>query len=392
LKYFRPLPTFDVLFKFLAFFYKGTIVYPKDRLDDNFFRVAFKRSREALFALINSFYNRYGENITIWLPKLYCWEIAAMINNDNVIIKFYDVDNSLNPNWNKLESVDTGNSLNIFCLVSFFGKISDVTNARSFAQKRSMILLFDETHSAKPSVFPDQQNEYMIWSPYKHFPTPDGAFLYVSKKFDISCLINYLDQIPISSKFSNLKSDFVWLLKSYIVRFFKHRMFLVSTLNTNETIRMVSIEKIKEIKLGISRFDFQQIQTGIQMCEPRLSDIYSDWNKIVLLLNNFVECEKFPSVQTGSHLFGVKFKSVEDAKTTFDILRKLKFPVIRWPEQEFAQLFKEELLTTVNMNVINSSLYLVTSDIYSKRKVLMDDVEFVKLEKKLYAVFKARRN
>ncbi len=390
MKYFRPLPEINVLIKFLAVFFLETIVYPKDRLDDSFFTVAFKRSREALFVLINYFYSRYGETVTIWLPKLYCWEIAAMINNDKVVIKFYDIDNSLNPNWNNLEAADISNSLNIFCLVSFFGMNSDVAAARIFTKNRDMILLFDETHSVRPSVYPDHQNEYMIWSPYKHFPTPEGAFLFAPKDFDTSNLIDFLEQIPISSRFSNFKGDLVWLLKSYIVRLFKHRMFLKATFESKVTNGNGSIKILSNITLGISRFDFQQIRTGIQSYGPRLIGVYSDWNKVVILLNEFVECKKFPNVQTGSHLFGIKFRYVDDANTTFEILRKFKIPVVRWPEQEFAELFEEQLLT--NVNSIKTSLYLVTSDIYSKNKVLMDDYEFVKLEKALFDEFKTRRN
>ena len=392
MNYFRPLPRYDAAIKFLASLFTETIVYPKDRNDDNLFIVTFKRSRDAIFALTRSLQEGYNENITIWLPKFYCWEIAAMLNNDKVIIKFYDIDDNFNPNWKKLETIDIENNINIFCLVSFFGKISNITNARSFVKENNMILLFDETHSAIPLVFPNKQNEYMIWSPYKHLPTPDGAFLYVSKKFNISGLTNYLNHIPTSSKLSNFKSDFLWLLKSYIVRFFKKRIFTASSIKANNTIDVVAIQKIQGIKLGISRFDFQQIENSMELIEPRLSSIYEDYDKIIFILNKFVECEKFPKVRTGSHLFGIKFKTVNEVKLVFDILRKLALPAVRWPEQDYFQLFREELLTSEVINLINLHIYIVTVDIYSGSKVSIDDIEFVKLEKELNATFKTRKN
>ena len=109
-------------------------------------------------------------------------------------------------------------------------------------------------------------------------------------------------------------------------------------------------------------------------------------------LNFFESFEKFPKVRTGSHLFGIKFKTVNEVKLVFDILRKLALPAVRWPEQDYFQLFREELLTSEVINLINLHIYIVTVDIYSGSKVSIDDIEFVKLEKELNATFKTRKN
>jgi dTDP-4-amino-4,6-dideoxygalactose transaminase len=90
---------------------------------------------------------------------------------------FYPINPAtLQPDFQKCDELP---SFDIFVLVHYFGKPADAAKAGQWARSRGALLLEDAAHVLHPINGVGEHGDFVLYSPRKLLPIPDGAFLVV---------------------------------------------------------------------------------------------------------------------------------------------------------------------------------------------------------------------
>lgn len=144
----------------------------------------------------------------ILLPDFICSEIISVINNFNIPIIFYSIDEHLNPDINFIED-NIKHDLSIVLVVNYFGVPSDWTALLELKSKHQCIIIEDNAHS----LYGEYNNisfgnlgDISFNSLRKVLPVLSGSFLQFNNNIDLSK--------KIQRRFLNF-SEFKYSLRSF---------------------------------------------------------------------------------------------------------------------------------------------------------------------------------
>tara|TARA_B100000586_G_C20040969_1_gene397675 strand:- start:17 stop:1048 length:1032 start_codon:yes stop_codon:yes gene_type:complete len=89
--------------------------------------------------------NKYSVK-QILLPDLICNDIIPILDSHNLIIKFYPVDEKLNPDLDYIEN-EAKNNFSIICIVNYFGSASNWNKILELKKTIDCIIIEDNAHS-----------------------------------------------------------------------------------------------------------------------------------------------------------------------------------------------------------------------------------------------------
>jgi len=168
------------------------------------------------------------EVTNICMPDYFCNESLDLLRKLNVNIKFYKVDMSGNADLSSIESLFNGDHPDIILYVHYFGKCADSRILSNYAVKIGAWLIEDATHCLKPERDIGSYGDFVMYSPHKLVPIPNGALLIIrpdgpSKIFsNDSQISNY--EIFYQSILTNFNrydiSEFIWLAKRLFQKLF----------------------------------------------------------------------------------------------------------------------------------------------------------------------------
>jgi hypothetical protein len=177
-----PVPIPD-LAGLAAFFFAGT------RDDDGLARpwrqgeagfVWYSRGAFALEALAAWWTrSRAGRAPSLWLPDYFCDQATGPARQAGARLVFYPLTESLEPSWEAAERLAAGTAPDLFVLVHFFGRAADAARARAFCRRFGALLVEDAAHVMLPVPPIGAAGDFVLYSPYKTLPVPDGGLLAV---------------------------------------------------------------------------------------------------------------------------------------------------------------------------------------------------------------------
>ncbi len=138
----------------------------------------FGQGRSALVVGIDALRRaRNARSVRVWFPGYICEDALGVLRGRPVDLAFYPVREDLVPDWDcvggdGLDSVD----LEVFVLVHYFGFPNDGTAARSFCDRREMVLIEDGAHVAGPLAGMGE-GDMTFYSPSKILAGPQGGVL-----------------------------------------------------------------------------------------------------------------------------------------------------------------------------------------------------------------------
>lgn len=147
--------------------------------------LSFNSSRNSLQFIVRK------RNINkIYLPYYVCLVIEETLQNENVDIIYYHIDNNFKP------LIDNYDGKSYVYIVNFFGLLSkkDLLDLSNIYDNRVII---DNTHGFFMEGF---NNIDCIYNCRKYFGVPDGSYLYTDLEYD--------DEYPIASSMSRIKHLF----------------------------------------------------------------------------------------------------------------------------------------------------------------------------------------
>ena len=119
-----------------------------------------------------------GRRPVVWLPDYFCNEALAPLRASGAALEFYPIDRSLEPNLEVLGSMAEQTRPDIVVLVHYFGRPASASMAmRDFCSEHGAWMVEDAAHVLRPIAGIGQHGDFVLYSPHKHLPLPDGAVL-----------------------------------------------------------------------------------------------------------------------------------------------------------------------------------------------------------------------
>lgn len=137
----------------------------------------FSRSAWSLAAVADCLARTLGRNPVFAFPDYMCNPSLWPLRQSGAKLLFYPIDPvTLLPDYQKCNDLP---SFDIFVLVHYFGKPADAAKAGQWARSRGALLLEDAAHVLHPIAGVGEHGDFVLYSPRKLLPIPDGAFLVV---------------------------------------------------------------------------------------------------------------------------------------------------------------------------------------------------------------------
>jgi hypothetical protein len=175
-----PLPTWSILIRALLRrqFEDSNLAAPWRRSGE----VAGWLSRSAWSLALIALWRRSrapASPLTVWLPDFFCNASLAALRLTGAKLVFYPLTEEMAPDINACENMKAAGVPDLFVVVHFFGRASRVAAARDFCKRSGSWLIEDAAHVLQPMDDVGDHGDFVLYSPHKHLPVPDGAVLVV---------------------------------------------------------------------------------------------------------------------------------------------------------------------------------------------------------------------
>ncbi len=318
--YFRAIPDFKLIKYFISnLFLKG--IHKVDHLQHvDHSPFLFSYSRDAMNILIKKSYQELNRKVNIHIPNLFCWEIISEFNKSEVNISYYELNEDL-----RIISFPKGN-IDIFLYVDLFGITEDISEIKKICKNQKIKLFIDQAHCLKLTRKPDV-NEFIFLSLYKHYPIYDGAALIVNK-INENEILEYLNKFEFKNH-SKIKL-LTWILKSIYVSMSSRMRYVTNEYDYNNKIINLNkshFYKMSSISINTINREFSKVNN--------IKTSYSFYDSIISLLKQKFNIKLINKEYMNSHLFALKFENNIDSLKVYNIFKKLKLPIISWPEKKY---------------------------------------------------------
>ena len=300
--------------------------------------VAFLLNRSAWsFRVVVDWYqNLYGkETVTVWVPDYFCNSSLSFLREAGVRLVFYPVTEKMGPDIDACRSIAVDNSIDLFLLVHHFGQPISAQGVVSFCREYKVWLIEDAAHVLRPIENIGTFGDFVLYSPHKHLPIPDGAILVVredgpSKFAGNERIMTLFDRslTDILTLQDNWKRNEYWWLAKRLVRLLGGRLRLPRIDFNVDGIGSESILRVAPRMSGLARRLLVNELNQLEFIEGRRK--YNE--KIWCLILAWVKSGIIIKTKAAPYLIGVEFDDKISATLTFNRTQDIGFPVITWPD------------------------------------------------------------
>lgn len=335
----------------------------------------FSRSAWSLYYIIlikKSLSNK--ETIVIWLPDYFCNETLNYSRTlKGVSFYFYRINNDMSPNIDDLLRHDEKNKPDIFLFVHYFGNHFEEKRLFDFCKLNEIWIIEDAAHVLIPNKHIGQYGDFILYSPHKLFPIPDGSIM-VLKKNGPSNLLNNKSFLNL---FDGNMDEFIQnnYFNKYIYLWFTKR--LLQHLGLKTFIQQSDFEIILQSnKLNKFHKNITNISKKILSYEiSKLNEIIEirAKNKIIwgIVLKKLITKIKYKIIDNNaiSYQLAIKFNNKEDCIKIYNSFIKLGIPITHWPDLP-NEVIQDQNWHSIAIQLRNTCLFLPTHT----------NVDFTKIE------------
>ncbi len=118
-----------------------------------------------------------ASHLTVWVPDFFCNTSLAAIRRVGARLVFYPLTDSMAPDMAVCRTMASTDPPDLFLLVHYFGRPAAAAAARDLCHRHGAWLIEDAAHVLRPINGIGVHGDFVIYSPHKHLPIPDGAVL-----------------------------------------------------------------------------------------------------------------------------------------------------------------------------------------------------------------------
>lgn len=324
-----PLPTWKQILNRKTS--RTHVTYYEETMDDVFL---MSESCESINLVLNAI-KAVGKKdcIKILIPDYFCNQTIYSFQEEWVEVVFYPILKDFNPDWEYLKRWTKENRFDAFIFTHYFGKFFDsISRAKELCKNHEAVLIEDCAHVLYPTGKIGTFGDFVIYSPHKQLPIPDGAVL-VCDKDEKKPMISLLEQW-IEEKYDNISRLSVpksWFIKKSIQKILPVHRKLTYYAGVHFGDEKGALHNPKRISIEgyntLCDYDYKELK--------RIAYIRRD----NLTMMNYIISKKYPNVlPLMDDKTGVPYVAVYSLKNVSDkqvVVRKMiedGFTVLYWPD------------------------------------------------------------
>ena len=295
-----------------------------------------------------------GSPVTIWIPDYFCNSSLEPLRADGIKLAFYSLNEEMAPDLSVCRTLQKVASPDIFLLVHYFGQPIATGAVEEFCSRNGAWLIEDAAHVLLPTRGIGTGGDFVLYSPHKHLPIPEGAVLVIrrggpghfgSAEIDsfgkpsswASQLQDLQQQMGCSMARSRMQSA-VWLGKRTLQKLgLRYWGRGATAYREQESLGEVDSPKLRApVHGGLAR----RLLAGL-IADFGTIARYRERHELLwdALLLTCAAADSPPVTTTERplhrewtpYLAGYRVDA-EDAETTFDLWQRMRLPVTTWPD------------------------------------------------------------
>lgn len=276
-------------------------------------------------------------NVKIWIPDYFCNSSLVPLRKTGSNLVFYPVTENFEPNYEVCKELTKNNSIDVFILVHYFGLPADASRAREFCNNNDAWLLEDATHVLKKTRGIGDYGDFVLYSPHKHLPIPDGAVMVVrtkvlGKKQNVNIILKNINTIHLkmlreSSSF--LLQPLLWLIKRSFQKLgIRSLCKNVSRFQSDES----SILNTSPAMSGLAKKLLPNLIHTLDSVKSQRQENLKTWDYLITTFDNLEICRRDVKKATSPYLATYQCDNLNHAEKMFKSFKKRGLPVSTWPD------------------------------------------------------------
>jgi hypothetical protein len=132
----------------------------------------------ALLAQLRQNDIKVQKKISFWIPDYFCNGSLSLLRETGCNIIFYPLQENFEPDFAACKQLAVNTTApDIFLIVHYFGKPVQLNRFVEFCSKHKSWLVEDAAHVLRPVKGIGESGDFVLYSPHKILPVPDGAAL-----------------------------------------------------------------------------------------------------------------------------------------------------------------------------------------------------------------------
>jgi hypothetical protein len=300
----------------------------------------FSRTSWSIYSIVKFRLSiNHSSKVNLWLPDYFCNEATAAIRSLGVKLSFYPILSDGKPNLVVCNKMIDDSLPDVILYVNYFGESCFSKGLSDIALKTNAWLIEDSAHCLKPEKGIGENGDFVIYSPHKLLPIPDGGLLVIRPNGPSKITNDFLDEFAFDSiynsvinarKPSNLPS-FKWLFKRIIQKFGLH--FFRKINKFKPVTHFIDIENLPHPKMSwLARkllSNFFNLKAEILHRE----NIQQEW------IENLKNTRIFESediwldkIHPTPYMAKIISNDSAGSKKIFDLLQQYNIPASLWPD------------------------------------------------------------
>ena len=277
--------------------------------------------------------------VCVWLPDYFCNSSIAPLRELDTNLVFYPILDDGSPNIEVCnELLNQYSPPDLFIAVHYFGYLVDLKETSEFVEAHKSWLVEDAAHILLPDKRLGIYSHYLIFSPHKFLPIPQGAILVVKrdkleKEYNLTPLQfqTCYEDLLINTKKNNLV-DLTWVIKRSLQKLgFKNPLRKKENFSSDEFI----MDTKKFISPKMTRFSKKLLSLLVESFDQEIrtrKENYKNWKASMKKV--FRESKEIfnQSDNPLPYVLGLTFPNESKAQAAFLYLQNLRIPVSSWPD------------------------------------------------------------
>lgn len=117
--------------------------------------------------------------VTVWIPDYFCNASLTALRQAGVKLVFYPVTDKMSPDIAACKLLESSDPPSIFVLAHYFGQPNSTRETRDLCARHGSWLVEDAAHVLRPVDGIGTNGDFVLYSPHKHLPVPNGAVLLI---------------------------------------------------------------------------------------------------------------------------------------------------------------------------------------------------------------------